>query len=89
MSAAKEAPHWEGGTGEPKVVVVMPAFNAARTLRQTYEELPRDRMSRVIVVDDASTDNTVAVARQLGLPLVTWDIQVSQRASPVVQVLQP
>ena len=50
-----------------KVVVVMPAFNAEKTLQQTYEELPRDRMSHVIVVDDASTDNTVALARKLGL----------------------
>ena len=54
-------------TTVPKVVVVMPAFNAEKTLQQTYEELPQDRMSHVIVVDDASTDNTVRLARKLGL----------------------
>lgn len=52
---------------QPKVVVVMPAYNAGRTLRQTYEALPQDRASHVIVVDDASTDDTVTVARSLGL----------------------
>ncbi|MDP3702762.1 MAG: glycosyltransferase, partial [Candidatus Omnitrophota bacterium] len=38
-----------------KVVVVMPAYNAGRTLRRTYEALPQGRADRVIVVDDAST----------------------------------
>ena len=44
----------------PKVVVVMPAYNAARTLRLTYEELPKDRVNLVILVDDGSTDETLA-----------------------------
>jgi glycosyltransferase involved in cell wall biosynthesis len=49
-----------------KVVVVMPAFNAARTLRQTYDEV-RDQqvVDRIILVDDRSRDDTVAVARGL------------------------
>ena len=37
---------------KPKVVVVMPAYNAGRTLRMTYEELPKDTVSMVILVDD-------------------------------------
>src|SRR5213082_2170686 len=51
----------------PKIVVVMPAYNAGRTLRMTYEELPKDTVSTVILVDDGSTDATLEVARQLGL----------------------
>lgn len=53
----------------PRVVVVMPAFNAGRTLRQTYEALPQGRATQVILVDDGSTDDTVDVARSLGLRL--------------------
>jgi glycosyltransferase involved in cell wall biosynthesis len=52
---------------KPKVVVVMPAFNAERTLRMTYEELPKDTISTVILVDDGSRDETLKVARELGL----------------------
>jgi glycosyltransferase involved in cell wall biosynthesis len=51
----------------PKVVVVMPAYNAGRTLRLTYEELPKDTVSTVILVDDGSTDTTLEIARDLGL----------------------
>jgi len=51
---------------DKKVVVVMPAYNAARTLRRTYEELmDQGIVDRVIVVDDASQDDTVAVAGSL------------------------
>jgi glycosyltransferase involved in cell wall biosynthesis len=53
----------------PKVVVVMPAYNAGRTLRLTYEALPKDAVSLVILVDDGSTDSTLEVARQLGLEI--------------------
>jgi glycosyltransferase involved in cell wall biosynthesis len=51
----------------PKVVVVMPAYNAGRTLRMTYEALPKDSVSTVILVDDGSTDETLEIARELGL----------------------
>ncbi len=48
------------------VVVVMPAYNAAQTLRKTYEEvMAQGVVDRVIVVDDASRDETVALARTL------------------------
>jgi glycosyltransferase involved in cell wall biosynthesis len=43
----------------PEIVVVMPAYNAARTLQKTYAELPHDVVGRVIVVDDGSSDETV------------------------------
>ncbi len=50
-----------------KVVVVMPAYNAFRTLRQTYNEVPFEVVDEVLLVDDASSDETVALARELGL----------------------
>lgn len=50
-----------------KVVVVMPAYNAAKTLRITYEAIPRDTVDQVILVDDGSRDETLDVARQLNL----------------------
>ena len=49
------------------IVVVMPAYNAEKTLRQTWDELPHDLVDEVVLVDDASSDSTVAVARELGI----------------------
>jgi len=57
----------------PKVVVVMPAYNAGRTLRLTYEELPKESVSLVILVDDGSTDKTLDIARELGLEIFVHD----------------
>ncbi|MFQ5415572.1 MAG: glycosyltransferase family 2 protein [Myxococcota bacterium] len=50
-----------------KIVVVMPAYNAAKTIEKTYREIPMDLVDDVVVTDDASSDETVEVARQLGL----------------------
>lgn len=50
-----------------KVIVVMPAYRAALTLERTYREIPLDLVDEVILVDDFSPDNTVEVARQLGI----------------------
>src|SRR5512133_1594234 len=55
--------------GRKKVVVVMPAYNAAKTLRMTYAALPHDMVDLVILVDDGSRDETVEIARELGLEL--------------------
>lgn len=52
-----------------KVVVVMPAYNAAKTLKMTYADLPHEVVDLVILVDDGSSDETVAIARELGLEL--------------------
>ena len=49
------------------VCVVMPAYNAAQTLRQTYQDLPLDVVDRVLLVDDRSTDETVRLAGELGI----------------------
>jgi glycosyltransferase involved in cell wall biosynthesis len=50
-----------------KVVVVLPAYNAAKTLRQTYDEIDRLVVDEVILVDDASKDDTITVAREIGI----------------------
>jgi glycosyltransferase involved in cell wall biosynthesis len=48
-----------------KVVVVLPAYNAEKTLKQTYKEIPHDIVDEVILVDDASKDRTIEVAKEL------------------------
>ncbi len=53
-----------------KLIVIMPAYNAAKTLRQTYEELPHEYVDEVILVDDASKDQTAAVANELGIKTI-------------------
>lgn len=50
-----------------KLVVVMPAYNAEKTLRKTYSELPHEYVDDVVLVDDASNDNTAKVAEELGI----------------------
>lgn len=50
-----------------KVVVVFPAYNAAATLEKTYREIPFDIVDEVVLVDDCSTDDTVDLARQIGI----------------------
>jgi glycosyltransferase involved in cell wall biosynthesis len=50
-----------------KVVVVMPAYNAALTLAKTYKEIPFDIVDEVILTDDCSKDNTIEVAQSIGI----------------------
>ena len=50
-----------------KIVVVLPAYNAERTLEQTYREIPLDLVDEVVLVDDRSADDTLAVAKALGI----------------------
>ena len=47
-----------------KVIVIMPAYNAEKTLDRVYKDIPRDVVDMIILVDDASTDNTVKAASQ-------------------------
>src|SRR5690348_936496 len=54
----------------PKVIVTMPAYRAERTLSKTLYDIPPDLADEIIVVDDASPDNTVQVAKTLGLNVV-------------------
>jgi glycosyltransferase involved in cell wall biosynthesis len=51
----------------PKIIVVMPAYNAAKTLKITYEAIPPSIVDQIILVDDGSTDQTLEIARQLHL----------------------
>jgi glycosyltransferase involved in cell wall biosynthesis len=53
-----------------KIVVVMPAYNAAKTVRQTYAEIPHDIVDEIILVDDASQDHTVTVSQELGIKTI-------------------
>ena len=53
-----------------RVVVVMPAYNAEATLRETYSEVDFDFVDDVILVDDASSDHTVRIAKELGLKTI-------------------
>ena len=53
-----------------RVIVVMPAYNAAKTLERTYRDLPKDVIDKVILVDDVSQDETVEIARRLGLKVI-------------------
>lgn len=50
-----------------KVIVVLPAYNAAATLKKTYDEIPMDLVDEVILCDDASRDHTAALAREIGI----------------------
>lgn len=56
-------------TKYPKIIVVMPAYNAERTLEKTYKDIPKDVVSEVLVVDDDSHDKTVEIAYKLNLPV--------------------
>ena len=58
---------------DKKIVIVMPAYNAAQTIERTYAEIPLDLVDEVVVIDDASADATVAVARRLGLRTLVHD----------------
>ena len=53
-----------------KICVVLPAYNAAKTLEQTYREINRDIVDEILLVDDKSRDETVAIARSLSIPTI-------------------
>lgn len=50
-----------------KITVVMPAYNAEKTLVKTYQEIPKDMVDDIILVDDHSADRTISIARELGI----------------------
>ncbi len=53
-----------------KTVIVLPAYNAAKTLRQTFMDIPEELRGDIILVDDVSKDDTVKTARELGLTVI-------------------
>ena len=86
----------------PKTVVVMPALNAARTLETTVAAIPRDFVDEIILVDDRSTDETLKIARDLGVHVVwhphnvgyggnqkTCYLEALQRGAEIVVMLHP
>ena len=56
-----------------KIIVIMPAYNAEKTLKQTYEEIYRDFVDEIILVDDFSNDKTLEVAKELGIKTISHD----------------
>jgi glycosyltransferase involved in cell wall biosynthesis len=70
---APAAPPAPTSSAKLYVVVVLPAYNAARTLVRTYRDIPKDIVDDVILVDDASQDDTVEIARLLNLKVIQHD----------------
>ena len=60
-----------------KVIVIMPAYNAAKTLEQTYNEIYKDFVDEVILVDDNSQDETREIAKQLGIKTIVHKVKVT------------
>jgi glycosyltransferase involved in cell wall biosynthesis len=64
-----------GGAAHPgKVVVVMPAYNAASTVEKTVRDIPPGVVDEIILVDDCSRDETAAIARRLGLSVIEHEV---------------
>ncbi len=69
-SAGADAAAVASSSRGQRVVVVMPAYNAAKTLDRTYRDIPHAIVTKVILVDDVSHDDTVALAQHLGLDVI-------------------
>jgi len=72
-SDTARAPHAGARQHGLRVVVVMPAYNAARTLEKTFRDIPAGAVDEIILVDDASSDATVEIARSLGVSVIRHD----------------
>ncbi len=60
-------------TKKPKVVAVLPAYNAEKTLEKTIKDIPAGSVDEIVLVDDCSKDGTVALSRRLGLTTIVHD----------------
>ena len=52
---------------EKKIVIIMPAYNAAQTLKNTFKDIPHDLVDQIILTDDGSIDKTALIAQRLGI----------------------
>ncbi len=59
-----------GFSNTQNIIIVMPAYNAAKTLQRTYDEIPAEYRKEIILVDDCSSDNTVEIAKKLGVKVI-------------------
>ncbi|PJE75881.1 glycosyl transferase family 2 [Candidatus Uhrbacteria bacterium CG10_big_fil_rev_8_21_14_0_10_48_11] len=66
---------------DKKIVVVMPAYNAAKTLARTYSEIPKAYVDEVILVDDKSNDETARIANELGITTIVHDTNLGYGAN--------
>lgn len=100
--AGKATPETTRARPDGKVIVVMPAMNAAKTLEDTYRSIPMEWVDEVILVDDASRDETVELANQLRVHVVwhphnvgyggnqkTCYLEALQRGADAVVMLHP
>jgi glycosyltransferase involved in cell wall biosynthesis len=85
-----------------KIIIVLPAYNAELTLKKTIEDLPKDVTTEIVLVDDASSDDTVSIAKSLGLNVIvhkknlgyganqkTCYIEALKRNADIVIMLHP
>jgi len=56
---------------EPKVIIVMPAYNAEKTLEKTFFDIPKNYVDEILLVDDGSKDRTVEIAKNLGITVIS------------------
>lgn len=73
MRDTSESPDPASRIPRGRVIAVMPAYNAEKTLQRTLEDIPEGAVDEVILVDDHSTDNTVQIARDLGLSVIVHE----------------
>lgn len=69
------------GQRAKKIIVVMPAYNAENTLERTYHAIPKDWVDEIILTDDYSQDNTVVIAKKLGLRTLVHKINIGYGAN--------
>lgn len=85
-----------------RVSVVLPAYNAAKTLEQTYQEIPKSIVDEILLVDDKSRDDTIRIAEQLRIPTITHEInkgyggnqktcyrEILRRGADIIVMLHP
>jgi len=88
--------------GHKKIIVVLPAYNAEKTLERTYKEIPKDIVDEIILVDDKSNDKTIEAARKLHITTVAHEenlgyggnqktcyLEALKRGADVVIMLHP